>query len=214
MNVGSLKGTALWLCASVLTTGIISAGDAFAAQRPTARPNPPVIAPRPSTPSTVQPTAPTLSPVVQVGISPEGSAVRMVLEIIAQAHKSIRMIAYTLTSPDIVNALIKAKQRGVDVQIVADQHVNMSREISRVALRNLVKAGIPLRTSTTYNSLHDKVLIIDSNVIQIGSFNYSNSASHRNSESLVVIRNLPDIANTLEQHWKSRWTQAKLYRPR
>lgn len=231
MNTTLSSHTCAILLVTALVTGFSSVSHAQVHQKPASKPaatatatTTPVVMPAVITPCAVIPagtsattvirTPSVPAPSIRVGISPEGSAGHLVLDIINNAQKSIHMIAYTLTSPDIVNALIAAKQRGVNVLIVADYHVNMSREISRVALRNLVKAGIPLRTSVTYNSLHDKVLIIDNNTVQTGSFNYSNSATNRNSESLVVMKDFPEVAATFKEHWKSRWSQAQLYRVR
>lgn len=224
MNMTLSSRACALLLATTLVAGFSSVSHALphhkSETKPTATPTATnVVTPAPTgtaTPPTVPPVNPTPTPApsIRVGVSPEGSAGQLVLEIINNAQKSIHMIAYTLTSPDIVNALIAAKKRGVNVLIVADYHVNMSRKISRVALSNLVKAGIPLRTSVTYNSLHDKVLIIDNNVVQTGSFNYSNSATNRNSESLVVMKDFPNVAATFKEHWRSRWSQAQFYRVR
>lgn len=58
------------------------------------------------------------SPSVQVGFSPEGSAQTLVIGAIDSAQSSIRMMAYSFTAMDIMQALVKAKNRGVDVKIV------------------------------------------------------------------------------------------------
>ncbi|WP_434002983.1 phospholipase D-like domain-containing protein [Escherichia coli] len=55
------------------------------------------------------------SPSVQVGFSPEGSAQTLVIGAIDSAQSSIRMMAYSFTAMDIMQALVKAKNRGVGV---------------------------------------------------------------------------------------------------
>lgn len=147
----------------------------------------------------------------QVGFSPEGSAQILVLDVIQTAKHDIRMMAYSFTAPDIAKALIAAKQRGVDVRIVVDENGNTGRS-SRAAMNLIVNAGIPLRTNDHYKIQHDKVVVIDGNTVQTGSFNYTASAERSNSENVVVLWNVPDVATAYLSHWKSRWDQGKPYK--
>jgi phosphatidylserine/phosphatidylglycerophosphate/cardiolipin synthase-like enzyme len=54
-------------------------------------------------------------PAIGTGFSPEGSAERLVLKAICTARHSVHLSAYSFTSPAIVQALIDAHRRGVDV---------------------------------------------------------------------------------------------------
>lgn len=146
----------------------------------------------------------------QVGFSPEGSAQILVLDVIQTAKHDIRMMAYSFTAPDIAKALIAAKKRGVDVRIVVDEKGNTGRA-SRAAMNLMVNAGIPLRTNDHYKIQHDKVVVIDGNTVQTGSFNYTASAERSNSENVVVLWNVPDVASAYLGHWQSRWNQGKPY---
>lgn len=152
-----------------------------------------------------------IMPTIRVGFSPEGTASALVLDVINNAQHSIRMLSYVMTSPDIVNALIAAKQRGVNILVVADYNVNQSREKSQECLKELLRAGIPVRVINTYRSLHDKVIIADKNTVQTGSFNYAYSAFSMNSENVVVITNAPDVTASFMDLWRSRWYGAKDY---
>lgn len=60
------------------------------------------------------------APSVQVGFSPEGSALQLVLKTIESAQQEIRLMGYTFTFPEVVGALVGAKHRGVDVGVVLD----------------------------------------------------------------------------------------------
>lgn len=150
-------------------------------------------------------TTTTLMPTIRVGFSPEGTASELVLDVINNAKYSIRMVSYIMTSPDIVNALIAAKQRGVNILVVADYNVNQSREKSQECLKALLRAGIPVRVTSAYRSLHDKVIIADKNTVQTGSFNYAFSAFSMNSENVVVITDAPDVTARFMELWRSRW---------
>ena len=141
---------------------------------------------------------------VQVGFSPEGSALQLVLKTIESAQQEIRLMGYSFTSPEVVSALVRAKRRGVDVKIVLDEKGNRSKA-SQAAMNIVVNAGIPLRTNGRYAIMHDKVIIVDNHTVEAGSFNYTRSAASRNSENVLVINEVPEVAQTYLQHWQSRW---------
>ena len=152
--------------------------------------------------SCIQPAAAASS--VQVGFSPEGSALQLVLKTIESAQQEIRLMGYSFTSPEVVSALVRAKRRGVDVKIVLDEKGNRSKA-SQAAMNIVVNAGIPLRTNGRYAIMHDKVIIVDNHTVEAGSFNYTRSAASRNSENVLVINEVPEVAQTYLQHWQSRW---------
>ena len=54
-------------------------------------------------------------------------------------------------------------------------------------------------------TVHDKVIIVDNHTVEAGSFNYTRSAASRNSENVLVINEVPEVAQTYLQHWQSRW---------
>jgi len=57
----------------------------------------------------------------EIGFSPNGDSLAVVLKGIQSARSSILVAAYSFTSKPIALALLDAHQRGVKVQIVADQ---------------------------------------------------------------------------------------------
>ncbi|KWA72501.1 endonuclease [Burkholderia ubonensis] len=146
---------------------------------------------------------------VQVAYSPDGSAEELVVSAISGARQSIRLAAYSFTSPSVVRALMAAKQRGVDVAVVVDEKANHGKA-SVAALNLLTQAGIPSRTVSIYPIHHDKYIVIDGAQIETGSFNYS-SVARRNSENAVLISQCPAVARSYLQHWQSRWTQGSDY---
>lgn len=160
----------------------------------------------------IQSTSAPASPSVQVGFSPEGSATRLVLDTINGAQHSIRMMAYSFTDPDVMKALGQAKKRGVDVRIVVDYKGNTHRA-SQEAMKYITMLGIPLRTVDVFSIAHDKVIISDKNTVETGSYNYSRSAARKNSENVIVLRNMPDIAAQYLAHWQDRWDRGTDWQP-
>ncbi|WP_260427961.1 phospholipase D family nuclease [Burkholderia stagnalis] len=146
---------------------------------------------------------------VQVAYSPDGSAEELVVSAISGARQSIRLAAYSFTSPSVVRALMDAKHRGVDVAVVVDDKANHGKA-SVAALNLLTQSGIPSRTVSIYPIHHDKYIVIDGSQIETGSFNYS-SAARRNSENAVLISQCPAVARSYLEHWQSRWSQGSDY---
>ncbi|MBZ5763343.1 phospholipase D family protein [Rhizobium sp. VS19-DR104.2] len=148
----------------------------------------------------------------QVGFSPEGTGRSLVLDVINTARRELRVMAYSFTAPDIAQALIAAKKRGVDVLVVVD--ADQSRQKSQVAaLNTLAIAGIQVRLNGHYQIMHDKVIVADRKTVQTGSFNYTRSAETANSENVIVLWDVPGYAGEFLQHWQSRWDQAAPYAP-
>ncbi|EJG2388473.1 phospholipase D family protein [Kluyvera ascorbata] len=143
-------------------------------------------------------------PTVNVGFSPEGTAQQLVLQTLESAGNNIRLMGYTFTSPEVVRALVTAKQRGIDVRVVLDEEGNRGKA-SQAAINTLVNAGIPIRTVSAFRIMHDKAIIVDDKTVSTGSFNYTRSAARANSENVLVIRDLPSLAQQYLTHWQSRW---------
>lgn len=146
------------------------------------------------------------TPTIESAFSPDQGAEKLVSKNIASAERSLRVAAYSFTSPTIAKALIAAKRRGVDVKVLVDDKRNQGKS-SIAALNLLVKADIPTRTISTYAMHHDKYIISDSTHVQTGSFNYSPTAATSNSENVLVIWNDPHLAAAYTNHWNSRWDQ-------
>lgn len=147
---------------------------------------------------------------VEVGFSPEGSARQLVLETVASAKVSIQVLAYAFQAPDIAQALVDARARGVQVRVVVDKKRNLN-ETSKAAMDLVSRGGVEVRTNDHFHIHHDKTIIVDGSTVQTGSFNYAPSAETLNSENVVVIRDTPEVALRYVEHWQSRWDLGKPY---
>ena len=154
---------------------------------------------------------------IEVGFSPNEGAERLVLRVIDSARSEIRVMAYSFTSAPVTHALLAARKRGVDVALVVDAKSNTGEDRSgksRAALSALVNAGCRVRTISTYQIHHDKVLVVDNETVETGSFNFSAAAADRNSENVIVVWKNPALAKTYLQHWSDRFAQGQDYSTR
>lgn len=144
---------------------------------------------------------------ISSAFSPAGGALALVLQAIDQAHSSIQMAAYQFTSSDVARALVQAKKRGVQVQVLVDWKSNFDEDAryARHALGILRNAGIAVRSIDVYPIFHDKYMVIDRRTVQTGSFNYTYSAAHRNAENVLVAWNAPELAAHYLADWQRNW---------
>lgn len=151
---------------------------------------------------------------IEVAFSPDEGAEYLVVKVIDSAKSEIKILAYSFTSAPVVKALLRARKRGVAVSLVADYKSNAGEEgseKSRIALSTLVKAGCDVRVISVYAIHHDKVIICDRQTVELGSFNYSFAAAHKNSENVLVNWNNPGLAEVYLRHFDRNRQQAAAY---
>ncbi|MDI3476169.1 MAG: hypothetical protein PWQ95_1897 [Thermococcaceae archaeon] len=101
---------------------------------------------------------------------------------------------------DLINALIRAKERGVRVHVILEDSVNTNRE----AYKYLKSNGIDVAYDSPLTTLHAKVLIIDGKIVFFGSHNWSESALHWNHEVSVKIVSKKLADELIDYFWSVR----------
>lgn len=151
------------------------------------------------------PPEPSPAPSVTVAFSP-GDAERLVTDTLAGAKVSIRLAAYSFTSPAVARALADARKRGVDVRVILDRSAETGRYSGLTHLRN---AGVPVTVIRRYAIMHHKFAVVDGVAVQTGSFNYTSAAAARNAENVVVIRDAA-VAAKFASEWDRLRAEAEL----
>lgn len=160
-----------------------------------------------STNSTTLPAAGT----IEVAFSPNEGSEHLVVKVIDSAKSELDLLSYSFTSVAVVEALVRARHRGVTVRLVADAKDNLKADKARAALGALVNAGADVRTIRVYPIHHDKVIIADRQSVELGSFNYSDAAAHKNSENVLVNWGNPKLAEVYLKHFERNYGQAAVY---
>ena len=150
---------------------------------------------------------------VEVAFSPKGGATAATVRFIGEARQSIRMAAYGLTSNPIGKALVEAKKRGVDVRVVIDKDHNGQRGGANSVANYLAANGIALRVDTAVRIQHNKVVIVDGQSVQNGSFNFTSAAETSNAENIVIHRGCAALATLFSDNWNRLWHESEGYRP-
>ena len=120
------------------------------------------------------------------------------------AKKAIKVMAYGFTSINLAEALVRAKKRGVDVALIQDEK---SSQNNREALQKLLDAGIEVRSDGKHAIQHNKVMVIDQDVVITGSYNFTNSAETRNAENIMIVKSEYAARRYLD-NWNNHWEHA------
>lgn len=139
-----------------------------------------------------------------------GAPDKQLIKVIKTSTKSLDVSIYSLTKTDIVDSIIDAKRRGVCIRIITDKQESQSRSESK-QLYKLKAAGIPIKVNSHSGLMHEKITIVDKNVVTTGSFNYTESATTKNDEVLVVIHNSMD-AQQFEKEFERMWNDTSNFR--
>jgi phosphatidylserine/phosphatidylglycerophosphate/cardiolipin synthase-like enzyme len=147
-----------------------------------------------------------------VYFSPNGGAAQAILGAIRSARRTILVQAHLLHSKRLAGALVRAHRRGVQVHIILDANAQPHYPpVSAVEL--LVAAGLAVSLDEQHEWAHDKVMILDGEVVITGSYNWTLAAENKNGENLLVIRD-PRLASVYTENWRKHADHSFLYRGR
>lgn len=130
---------------------------------------------------------------------PALNCAKAICDLLDSTKKTALIAIYSLTNTEIVNALIRAKERGVDVRIVCDLTQSKGASMKK-ALKSLEEAGILVKIARKQKfCMHNKVGIFDSRIVATGSYNWTFSGSEKNDENLVILEGVK-LAGQFEKY--------------
>jgi phosphatidylserine/phosphatidylglycerophosphate/cardiolipin synthase-like enzyme len=123
---------------------------------------------------------------LDIYFSPDDNIANNLLDLLHNANESIYFLAYSFTSDPLGEAVRARAEEGVTVEGVMDSSQidsNIGTEFDPFR-----QAGLDIRRDGNDGGLlHHKVIIIDEEIVIMGSYNFTNSAETRNDENLIVI---------------------------
>lgn len=140
---------------------------------------------------------------------------KSVQDIIKAANMSIRLamfhVAYTNEdhpTKSLLDELITAEKRGVDVKVIFDQDREndpyKSTIINKAAKEYLENNGISCKFDKPEILLHSKYLVIDSKYCVIGSHNWS-AGSYFQFDDISFVVCSTEIAEQLSERFEQLW---------
>lgn len=144
-----------------------------------------------------------------------------VKEALSKAEKSIDMVMYQAVIRPydrvsevylLVDELVKAHKRGVKVKVILDQNIDFvgGKGINRWAAEGknsrcfkiLQDAGIDVKYDNLTAYTHAKALVIDNEIVIVGSANWSESGLSKNVEVNALIKS-KELANEFLAYFKN-----------
>lgn len=145
--------------------------------------------------------------IVSVYFSPVNKAgTTQVIPQIQKAKSYIYVPAFYLTRLDIIEELIKAKERGVEVKIIVDE---TSVKGKYVNVDYIIDNGVELKVEHWQGKMHMKSMIIDDSTLVIGSMNFTKQGESMNDENCLIIKNVPALASAYKAHFLELWNSIK-----
>lgn len=142
-----------------------------------------------------------------VCFSPRDGCTDLVVATLGQAKSTVLVQAFSFTSQPIAQVLVDAHRRGVKVEVVLDD----GQRTAQGSKANFVaQAGVPVFFDGAHAIAHNKVMVIDTETVITGSFNFTEAAEERNAENLVVLRD-GVLAERYEKNWHKHKAHTERY---
>ena len=140
---------------------------------------------------------------IQIYFSPNSYVINtVIIPEIEKAQNYIYLSMFLITNNKIVQSLIEANNRDVEIKLIIDAHHALQPYSKHEQLR---KAGIKVKVEDWAGKMHAKTVIIDDNTIISGSANWTYSAFKHNDENLLIFKNAPQEASFLKKEFIKSW---------
>ncbi len=128
------------------------------------------------------------------------------IEKINAAQNSIHIVSFEFDLTPVAEALIAAKQRGVDVRWVTDDEngLEADEDPGRGQFAMLQGAGIEVRSDARSALMHNKFWIFDGQSVWTGSTNITVNGIFKQNNNTIVIQS-PELATIYEREFQEMW---------
>jgi phosphatidylserine/phosphatidylglycerophosphate/cardiolipin synthase-like enzyme len=114
--------------------------------------------------------------------SPQNS--EKIFDIIKNSKQEIKLEVYEFSSKPLADALVHARERGVSVKVILEPSVYQNSNM----FDYLLNSGIDVSwASKKFHNTHSKFIIIDDEIVFVGSMNWSENALKKNREASVIV---------------------------
>lgn len=130
------------------------------------------------------------------------TAIDRIKNLIRSAKKTIRVAMFTFTREDLADTLIRAARRGVKVEVIMD--LSQSKRTNKKIVDLLQKNAIPVVLTNTGGLMHHKFMLIDDEILEHGSANWTKAAFRQNDDYIMIIYPLDtEQKKVMNQIWKA-----------
>ena len=173
-------------------------------------------------PEAAKATLPTIIPLFDT----DGTATyaSLVLALLQRAQRSVHVALYRMSvypgyqsssSNELVDALISAAGRGLDVRVLLDDcsYYADSAEANLMAAIYLYQRGVEVRLDEPEKTTHAKLIVIDGVSVVLGSTNWNYYSLERNVEVNLAMLNIAEAGAAYEAYFEQLWSDGRQVGP-
>jgi len=140
--------------------------------------------------------------------SPEVSIKESILKEMESTHSTLDLAIHGITSPDMAQALVKAKHRGVKVRIVTD---SKEAKIKTSQVNALIHQGILVKVlgGKEKGVMNHRFAIFDGKRVLTGSFDWSETSAKWNYENILMMNEGEAVAN-FQKEFEKLWREKRV----
>ncbi|WP_054957219.1 phospholipase D-like domain-containing protein [Paenibacillus dakarensis] len=152
------------------------------------------------------------SPSVQVKFTQEGDhPEELIIQLINGTASTLDIAIYSINYEPIVEAVINAAERGVNVRMITDLSHAEEKAKQKKALELLQDAGVPIKVNSHDGKMHLKMIIADGNKVETGSFNYLKSSVEENDDVAVFIED-DEVGRKFQSAFNNLWDNTERFK--
>jgi len=129
---------------------------------------------------------------LEIWFSPDMPVPDLIVNRIQKVRDTLQVLALNLTDDRIAEALLRARARGVMVEVIAEENEPQGSDLDRLS------SSVRVCRDTRPALMHHKAMRMDGWLL-FGSYNFSRSAATRNDENLVLVRANPELIQMWNQ---------------
>ncbi|MCS6802343.1 MAG: phospholipase D-like domain-containing protein [Chloroflexota bacterium] len=123
------------------------------------------------------------------------------------AQRRLDVAVYDFDLANVAEALVRAKQRGVEVRFVTDADtVGSDNRAIQTAIARVRQGGIPIVTDNRGAIMHHKFVVRDSDAVWTGSYNFTANDTFRHNNNVLVIFS-PKVAENYEAEFEKMFAR-------
>ncbi|MBM4306912.1 MAG: DUF1669 domain-containing protein [Deltaproteobacteria bacterium] len=144
----------------------------------------------------------------EVLFSGEANIREALLKEIENLAHSLDLALYEITSADLIQALVKAKERGINIRVVTDSKQARNKS-SRVSA--LIKQGISVKTigGKEKGTMNHRFTILDGKKVMIGSPGWTEGSGEVNYDNILIIQG-SDLVDSYQKEFERLWREKRV----
>ncbi|HEY2581908.1 MAG TPA: phospholipase D-like domain-containing protein [Mucilaginibacter sp.] len=131
--------------------------------------------------------------------------VKSIIDAISSAHKSILVKMFLFSDPELLDAIIAAKKRGVEVKVMLNPSRRNGEEENEDTRKKLEAVGIEVRdTNPCFVITHEKSMVVDRKLAFVKSLNWETKNLTETRDYAIITwhpREVEEIILCFEADW-------------